>query len=97
MRLILPLLASVTLTAPAWGQVLCRDDADISKQLSTDYGETVIARGLTKSQPVNLLRLWSSEGGETWTLTVTLPNGNTCLIGAGENWQPVAKPKGPGA
>jgi len=36
-----------------------------------------------------LKRMWSTEG--TWTLVITQPNGVSCLIAAGQDWESLPK------
>ena len=33
----------------------------------------------------------TSDDGSTWTIIVSMPNGTSCLLAAGENWQPVER------
>ena len=41
--------------------------------------------GLANSGGV--IEVLSSKTGESWTIIITMPDGNTCLIAAGENWE----------
>ena len=36
-----------------------------------------------------LVELLTTQSGTTWTLIITLPNGMTCLLAAGEDWEAV--------
>jgi len=36
-----------------------------------------------------LIELLTASTGATWTLIITLPNGPTCLLAAGQDWQPL--------
>ena len=37
------------------------------------------------------MELWTARDGETWTLIVTLPDGNSCVVGAGQDWMTMQK------
>jgi len=34
-----------------------------------------------------LVEILSSQSGTSWTIILTMPNGVTCMIAAGENWE----------
>ena len=58
--------------------------------LAKDYGEAVVARGL--SSPDWMMELWSSKNGETWTILMVNKNGMACSLSGGEalqnyNWE----------
>ena len=83
-------------TTPAAAQTVCMNRAEVLKQLSSKYAETPIALGLEKRGDV--VEIFSSGDGATWTLVLTRPNGETCLVAAGEAWQAIrAKVRGPDA
>lgn len=54
-------------------------------ELSEQYSEHPIARGLTGDGA--LLEILSSDDGRTWTLLVTEPEGLTCTLIEGRDWQ----------
>ncbi|AET42340.1 hypothetical protein DSS3P1_31 [Ruegeria phage DSS3-P1] len=56
--------------------------------LQSKYAETRKGVGLAVNG--SILEIWAAESG-TWTLTVTYPNGQTCLLGSGENWTVLAE------
>jgi len=45
------------------------------------------------TQPGQVLELFASSSG-SWTMVVTTPNGTSCLIAAGENWDVVRAVRG---
>ena len=64
--------------------------------LAAKYGEQPVARGLVSTGAV--IEILVAPDGETWSIVVTLPNGLSCGLAAGETWQtvpvaPVPKPK----
>lgn len=65
----------------------CALRAEVLSHLENKYQEAPIAIGLTNGG--GIVELLSADGGKTWTLIVTNPNGMTCLIAAGESWESV--------
>ncbi len=73
----------------------CTDRAGAVATLQDDYSEQGRGMGITRGGGV--LELWASDGGETWTMLLNLPDGVSCLVLAGEAWQqvrPKAEPMG---
>jgi hypothetical protein len=61
--------------------------------LSARWHEETAGEGMADF-PGNLItRLWVSPE-HTWTVTVTLPNGQSCIVAAGRGWRsaPAGKP-----
>ncbi|MGH6882770.1 hypothetical protein [Hypericibacter sp.] len=89
MRLVSPLFVVWTLflpLAPAKAEPACGHRADVLKELSERYKEASVALGLASNG--SLLEVFSSNGGATWTIIATSPSGTSCLVAAGEDWQP---------
>ncbi len=83
-------------TTPAAAQTVCMNRADVLEQLSSKYAETPISLGLAKSGDV--VEIFSSGDGDTWTMVLTRPDGKTCLVASGEAWQAIpVKVRGPDA
>ncbi len=75
----------------ASAQSQCGPRQELVKNLGEKFKESPIGRGLT--QPGQVLEIFASQSG-SWTMVVTTPNGTSCLIAAGENWDMVALAKG---
>ena len=89
MRLVSPLFVAWILFLPlasANAEPACGHRPDVLKQLSERYKEAPVALGLASNG--SLLEVFSSNGGATWTIIVTSPNGTSCLVAAGQGWQP---------
>lgn len=54
-------------------------------QLEENYDEIPVGMGVTNTG--GLVELLQSRDEETWTITVTTPDGMTCLVAAGEGWR----------
>jgi hypothetical protein len=79
-------LASILLaieSAAAQSKV-CAPRDKIVERLEGGYQEFVAGMGLSTNG--QLVELFKSDKG-TWTILITSPEGNTCLVAAGEGWQ----------
>ena len=64
--------------------IVCDDRTTIVSSLSDQYKETRTSIGLANSGSV--VEVFSATDG-SWSMIVTRPNGITCLIAAGRNWE----------
>lgn len=62
---------------------VCKNRADVIKILTRKFGETRRSFGLQNDSRV--LELYASANG-TWTAVLSLPNGKSCVVAAGEAW-----------
>lgn len=65
----------------------CTKRTAVLKQLSTQYAEAPVAMGLANNGGV--IELLHSNDRTTWTLIITMPDGMTCPIAAGQSWESV--------
>lgn len=63
---------------------LCGNRQSIFAQLSKDFGEEPSGTGMSANG--GMVELLTSANG-SWTLVMSYPNGATCLIAAGDNWE----------
>ena len=66
----------------------CGPRADVMAVLGGKFSET--RRGMGLAGPAQVVELFASASG-SWTVTVTLPDGRTCLLASGEGWEAVAE------
>ena len=86
---LLTLAGSAALVAPAASaQTLCGERQSFLSHLGKNYHEATTAMGLTSSGKV--IEVLTSDKG-TWTIIVTNPDGRSCLIAAGEEWEAVKR------
>ncbi len=79
------LLASAAIVSvPADAQTLSRPRADVLKILGETYAEAPVEMGLTRAG--NVIELFASNDGATWSLVVTTPDGLSRIVASGENW-----------
>ena len=56
-------------------------------RLATGYGETRRTIGLATNN--SIVEMYASETTGSWSITVTNPNGMTCLVAAGNSFEEV--------
>ncbi len=84
-RFIVSFLATALLALPAQAQSLCGNRTDVLGKLSNGYSENASAMGLASNGGV--VEVLTSPKGDTWTIIITMPNGVSCLVAAGESWE----------
>lgn len=58
-------------------------------QLTDKYGETRRSIGLAANNAV--IEVFAAADGGTWSITVTMPDGTTCLVASGEGFEALAE------
>ncbi len=69
----------------AQGGPSCGIRASVVERLAATYGETRRGIGLATGNAV--VEVFASDATGTWTITVTLPNGRTCLLASGQHYE----------
>ncbi len=64
---------------------VCGQRASIIGRLAEKYREAPVAVGVNSAG--NMVEILTADDGGTWTIIVSLPNGTSCLIDAGEGWR----------
>lgn len=67
----------------------CAPREQVLAQLATGYGETRRAIGLAGDNAV--IEVFASAETGSWTITATLPDGMTCLVGSGQGFEEVTE------
>jgi len=83
--------ATVFFATPAEAQQspICGKRTELIGKLKNQYSERPVANGLATNG--GILEVLASPAGNSWTIVVTMPNGTSCLIAAGENWESAAR------
>lgn len=77
----------VVLAFPAWGQdQLCAPRVDVLNFLSERFGETRQSMGMTKDA---MMEVYASDETGTWSIVLTLENGISCIVAAGNFYNPL--------
>lgn len=87
--LIAALMCSLPIMAMAQGRNCAPRDVVVAR-LAEKYGESRQSIGLG-GQGMVMETFASAESG-TWTITVTMPNGMTCLMASGQSYEALADP-----
>ena len=87
-RTVLTILA-IAVGAPVLAQQgNCAPREIVVQRLAEGYGETRRSIGLGANNAV--VEVFASETG-SWTITVTFPNGSTCLVASGQAFETLAE------
>jgi len=76
---------AVALAAPASAQSACLAHDKLIQMLDGRYSEKPVAFGLEVSG--QLFEVFAADDGATWTMVVTTPEGASCVVAVGEEWQ----------
>lgn len=79
------LLAYVAAPRPANGQMVCDERDKVMETLMRTSGESPAAIGL--GERGQLLEIVSTLDGATWSAVVHNPDGTSCLVATGTDWQ----------
>jgi len=87
-------LAAATLafgatSAPAQNQHNCAPRDTVLERLTAGYGETRRSMGLGANNLV--IEVFASSDSGTWTITMTTPQGLTCLVASGQSFETMAE------
>lgn len=87
---LVPLIATLSLPLPAGAQgAQCGDRAKVVAHLAGKFGETRQGMGIAANNTV--MEVFASQKSGTWTITVTLPTGVTCLVASGQGFEAMAE------
>lgn len=75
--------------ASAQGARNCAPRDTVVAKLAEGYGETRQSMGLGANNSV--VEVFASNETGTWTITVTTPNGVTCLVASGQSFEVLAE------
>lgn len=78
-------LLLATQHAFAQGNQTCAERARVIAHLAEGYGESRQSIGLGANNSV--VEVFASLETGTWTITVTMPNGITCLVASGQSFE----------
>ena len=88
-----PLAIAAALAAASAAQPLLADSCapreDAVAYLADEYGES--RQGIGLSSDGTVMEMFSSTETGTWTITVTRPDGTTCMIASGVGYEGLAE------
>lgn len=80
-------LVLATNMATSQARNMCAARPAVMAKLTQQYGETRRSMGLAANN--GIVELHASKDTGSWTITVTHPNGMTCLVAAGNSFEAV--------
>lgn len=83
------LLSGAATAAETGPERRCEQRGAVLAFLSHRYSEKPVAMGLAENG--GLIEVLASHDGQTFTIIVTSPEGRTCMVAAGEDWQAIAR------
>jgi len=83
------IIARAGSTAFAQTNRCCAPREVVVERLAQKYGEARQSVGLVSNN--SMVETFSSSETGTWTITVTLANGTTCLVASGQNYEALAE------
>jgi hypothetical protein len=86
-------LALAVMAGPVAAAPPCAARDSVVMQLAERYGET--RRGLGVAANDTVMEIFASAASGSWTITVTTPDGLTCLVASGQAFEPFTDPLPP--
>jgi hypothetical protein len=84
-------ILAVCIAMPAAAQEpQCATRAEVLALLAETYGESPRAIGIAGQAAI--MEVFASAASGTWSITITLPDGQMCLVASGSNFEAVAAP-----
>lgn len=79
----------IVVNAPAWADTApCADRDHVVERLETDYEEVHAGSGLqARPDTQALVEVWASRETGTFTVMLTTPDGMSCVLATGTDWQ----------
>jgi hypothetical protein len=68
----------------------CHSHADLAAMLNQKYSEAPNAVGVQANG--HLVEVFASNDGTSWTIVVTRPDGVSCIVAVGEDWETLPNP-----
>jgi hypothetical protein len=78
-------VAALATASTASAQTACLAHDKLVDMLDGRYSERPVAAGLDVGG--RLFEVFAAKDGATWTMVVTTPQGASCVVAVGEEWQ----------
>jgi hypothetical protein len=78
-------VCGVAIAFAASAQTACLSHDKLAQMLDGRYSEKPVAAGLEAGG--RLFEVFAAKDGATWTMVLTTPEGASCVVAVGENWQ----------
>ena len=80
-------VVALALPAHAQSALKCHPREQLVQALESRYNESLDSMGL--QGPELLLEIWSAKDTGSFTVLITKPNGISCVVASGNNWQKI--------
>jgi hypothetical protein len=88
MRALFAAVLTVIIASPALAQPMrCHTRQAVLEHLAKNYQEHTAELGVANNG--GIVELFAAKDGKTWTIVITMPNGPTCLLAAGKDWETI--------
>jgi len=81
---VMALTLTVGTAGEASAQPICAPHADMAQHLDKRYSELPTAIGIASNG--RLIEVFTSADGATWTIVMTTPDGQSCVVADGQSW-----------
>ena len=78
---------AVAFSGPASASPGCDLRDTVLAKFATRHSEAPIVQALAFGG--GMIEVLATADGSTWTMVMSFPNGQTCILGAGTDWQPL--------
>lgn len=90
----------VSAALPAAAEPPCPARQTVIDYLQREFHESPVATGTANNG--GMIEVLTNSAGTTRTILITMPDGNTCMVAAGQSWRTLstttaARPTDPGA
>mgnify|MGYP003483071463 FL=1 len=82
-------VALIFATQNAFAAPNCAGRATVLNELAAKYSETRRAVGIAAN--ITVMEMFAAAETGTWTLTVTTPDGTTCLVASGDGFESITE------
>ena len=77
-------MVSANLSTSAVAMTTCGDRDHVVASLSEKFAERHVASGYQSE--AGLMEVWASDSDGSWTILLTRPDGQTCVMAHGTHW-----------
>jgi hypothetical protein len=88
LRFIVTGFAVTMVIDPAFAKINCASREIVLDHLQRQYQETPIAAG--RANNGGTVEVFTNSSFTTWTIMITMPDGRTCMMAAGDSWHSLA-------
>lgn len=71
--------------SPAQAQQSCHPRETVVGYLQQEFQEEPVAMGIANNG--GMIEVYTNDEQRTWTILITMPNGQTCMVAAGHGWE----------